>query len=118
MARATRKSTVVAFQEPERAAAAMATRADARQKEHLGPIERNKTLSEQRAESVKQWLVDHGVSPDRLVAAGYGQSKPLVPNVTAANKARNRRVQFVILEQDPAAATAAPATPASPGTRK
>ena len=85
--------------------------------DNSGTPDRNKTLSEQRAEAVKQWLVDHGVGPDRLVAAGYGQTKPLVPNVTAANKARNRRVQFVILEQD-AAPAAAPAPAPAPGTRK
>lgn len=72
--------------------------------DNSGTPDRNKTLSEQRADAVRGWLVDHGVSPDRLSAKGYGQTKPLVPNVTAANKARNRRVQFVIQEQDPATA--------------
>jgi outer membrane protein OmpA-like peptidoglycan-associated protein len=86
--------------------------------DNSGTADRNKTLSEQRAEAVKTWLVDHGVAADRLVAAGYGQTKPLVPNVTPGNKARNRRVQFVILAQDPAT-PAAPAAPApNPGTRK
>lgn len=79
--------------------------------DNTGTPDRNKTLSEQRAEAVRGWLVDHGVGPDRIAAKGYGQTKPLVPNVTAANKARNRRVQFVILEQDPAPA-------ATPATRK
>ena len=60
----------------------------------------NKILSEQRADSVVQWLVQHGVPAERLVARGFGQERPLVPNVTAGNRARNRRVQFVILEQD------------------
>ncbi len=60
----------------------------------------NKILSEQRADAVVQWLVAHGVPDERLVAKGYGEEKPLVPNVTAGNRARNRRVQFVILEQD------------------
>jgi outer membrane protein OmpA-like peptidoglycan-associated protein len=68
--------------------------------DNTGTAERNRTLSEERAESVRGWLVSHGVTPDRLVAKGYGQDKPRVPNVTAANKQRNRRVQFVILEQD------------------
>lgn len=69
--------------------------------DNSGTPEHNQTLSEQRAESVRKWLTDHGVTPDRLVAKGYGQTKPLVPNVTAANKQKNRRVQFVILDQDP-----------------
>ncbi len=46
--------------------------------------------------------MSHGVAGDRLTAVGYGQERPLVPNVTAAMRARNRRVQFKILEQDPA----------------
>ncbi len=78
--------------------------------DNTGTPERNKTLSEQRASAVRSWLMAHGVMPDRLVAKGYGQEKPIAPNVTAATKAKNRRVQFVILEQDPATDTkAAPA---------
>jgi outer membrane protein OmpA-like peptidoglycan-associated protein len=60
-------------------------------------------LSEQRANAVRDWLTSHGVAPDRLVAHGYGQDKPLVPNVTPAMKAKNRRVQFIIMEQAPGA---------------
>lgn len=60
----------------------------------------NLKLSEDRARSVVAWLTAHGVAPSRLVAKGYGDSKPLVPNVTALNKQRNRRVQFIILDQD------------------
>lgn len=70
--------------------------------DNTGGTERNRVLSDDRANAVRNWLVSHGVSPDRLVAKGFGESKPLVPNVTAGNKARNRRVQFVILEQDAA----------------
>jgi outer membrane protein OmpA-like peptidoglycan-associated protein len=65
-----------------------------------GTPDKNQELSESRAESVRAWLVAHGVGPERLVAHGYGQTKPLYPNVTSANRTRNRRVQFVILEQD------------------
>jgi hypothetical protein len=48
-----------------------------------------------------------------LVSRGYGQTKPLVPNVTTSNKARNRRVQFIILDKDtpPAAAPKASVNP-------
>jgi OmpA-OmpF porin, OOP family len=70
--------------------------------DNTGTPDRNKTLSEQRASAVRTWLLNHGVLPDRLVAKGYGQEKPIAPNVTASTKAKNRRVQFVILEQDPA----------------
>ncbi|HVH42235.1 MAG TPA: OmpA family protein [Labilithrix sp.] len=64
----------------------------------------NLKLSEDRATSVVSWLTAHGVPSDRLAAKGYGDSKPLVPNVTELNKQRNRRVQFIIVDQDPAPA--------------
>jgi OmpA-OmpF porin, OOP family len=67
--------------------------------DNTGTPDHNKILSEQRANAVRDWLTSHGVSPDRLVARGYGQDKPLVPNVTPAMKAKNRRVQFIIVEQ-------------------
>lgn len=60
----------------------------------------NKTLSEQRAQAVRDRLVSLGVTSDRLEARGYGSERPLVPNVTAGNRARNRRVALVIAEQD------------------
>jgi outer membrane protein OmpA-like peptidoglycan-associated protein len=62
----------------------------------------NQTLSDDRANSVRAWLVSHGVGSDRLIAKGYGETKPLVPNVTDSNRQRNRRVQFIILDQDKA----------------
>jgi outer membrane protein OmpA-like peptidoglycan-associated protein len=75
-----------------------------------GTPDHNRTLSEQRAEAVRVWLLEHGAPYDRLVARGYGQDKPLVPNVTAQMRARNRRVQFIIQEKD----TIAPASPVNP----
>lgn len=77
--------------------------------DNSGTSDHNQTLSDQRADAVRSWLTSHGVTPDRLVAKGYGQSKPLVPNVTPAMKAKNRRVQFIILDQD-APATGGAAT--------
>ncbi len=66
-----------------------------------GSDDYNQTLSEQRSKAVVEWLVGHGVAADRLVAHGYGESRPLIPNVTKGMKALNRRVQFIILEQTP-----------------
>jgi OmpA-OmpF porin, OOP family len=71
--------------------------------DNSGTPEHNKLLSEERAESVRAWLIAHGVPGDRLVAMGYGQDKPKMPNVTEAMRAQNRRVQFIILDQVPAA---------------
>jgi OmpA-OmpF porin, OOP family len=84
--------------------------------DNSGTPEHNKVLSEQRSEAVRAWLVQHGVASDKLVARGYGQEKPLAPNVTAGNRARNRRVQFIILEGS--GASSPPAPPAAPGERK
>ena len=80
--------------------------------DNSGTAEHNRTLSEERAEAVRAWLVQHGVGADRLAARGYGQDNPLVPNVTAGNRSRNRRVQFIITDK----AAAAPAPPATPST--
>ena len=85
--------------------------------DNSGTPDHNKILSEQRAEAVRAWLVQHGVQSDRLIAKGYGQDKPLVPNVTPQMRAKNRRVQFIILEKEgapplPGGAGAAPGAPA------
>jgi outer membrane protein OmpA-like peptidoglycan-associated protein len=66
--------------------------------DNTGTREHNLQLSDARANSVKKWLVEAGVDGNRLVPKGYGQDRPLAPNVTAANRTRNRRVQFIILE--------------------
>ncbi len=58
----------------------------------------NRDLSQRRANAVRDWLIKAGVTPDRLTAVGHGSSRPLAPNITAANRARNRRVELVILE--------------------
>ena len=57
----------------------------------------NQTLSEQRAASVYSYLVSHGISSIRLTTLGFGESMPVVPNTSAANKARNRRIEFTVL---------------------
>ncbi|MDB4937945.1 MAG: outer membrane protein [Labilithrix sp.] len=70
--------------------------------DNTGTPDHNKQLSNDRAQAVVSWLSSHGVGADRMTAVGYGQTKPLVPNVTAGNRAKNRRVQFIIADQDPA----------------
>jgi outer membrane protein OmpA-like peptidoglycan-associated protein len=68
--------------------------------DNSGTREINQRLSQDRADAVRGWLVDHSVESSRLTAKGYGASRPLAPNVTPANRARNRRVQFVVLEKE------------------
>ena len=58
--------------------------------------EYNQTLSENRAMAVYDYLVAHGVNPSNLSTIGYGEDRPAVPNTSAANKALNRRVEFVV----------------------
>lgn len=57
----------------------------------------NQTLSENRARSVYQYLVSKGIAGNRLTTIGYGEANPVVPNNSAANKARNRRIEFTVL---------------------
>lgn len=56
----------------------------------------NLQLSQDRAEAVRTWLIGAGVSADRMTAKGYGDTRPLLPNITERARARNRRVQFMI----------------------
>jgi outer membrane protein OmpA-like peptidoglycan-associated protein len=83
--------------------------------DNSGTSQHNKVLSEDRAAAVKNWLTSHGVSEGRLTSKGYGESRPLVPNVTAGNRERNRRVQFIIVEREGGEAPKeAPKKPAAP----
>lgn len=66
----------------------------------------NQRLSKQRADAVYAYLVQHGIRADRLVAVGYGETRPIDTNMTDAGKLANRRVEFVILDAAPAPAPA------------
>ena len=64
-----------------------------------GDPNQNLLLSQHRAEAVCKFLLDHGVSPDRLSAKGYGQTRPIAPNDTAPGRALNRRVMIEVKNQ-------------------
>ena len=55
-------------------------------------------LSQERAEAVRRYLVRKGVSARRLTSQGYGPDRPLQQGTSEAVRAKNRRVQFVVVE--------------------
>ncbi|RTL52520.1 MAG: OmpA family protein [Bradyrhizobiaceae bacterium] len=56
----------------------------------------NQTLSLRRAQAVVDYLIKAGLPKERVTAVGYGDSKPVAPNDTDENKAKNRRIEFVV----------------------
>ncbi len=60
----------------------------------------NKKLSNKRAAAVVAYLEEHGIDASRLTSVGHGEENPLVENDTAGGKEKNRRVEFIIVEQD------------------
>jgi outer membrane protein OmpA-like peptidoglycan-associated protein len=62
--------------------------------DNTGSDDLNQKLSESRANSVKQYLVDNGIDESRIVATGYGETKPIADNKTAAGRSKNRRVEM------------------------
>jgi outer membrane protein OmpA-like peptidoglycan-associated protein len=65
-----------------------------------GSDQHNLKLSDKRAAAVRKYLIDHGVLEARLVSKGWGEAKPIADNESEAGREQNRRVEFVILEQD------------------
>lgn len=70
----------------------------------VGSFEYNIDLSQRRAESTVKYLIQHGISPDRLQAKGYGETQPIARNTNPdgtdnpTGRAKNRRTEFKILE--------------------
>lgn len=62
--------------------------------DNKGSNELNQKLSDSRANSVKQYLIENGVDESRIVATGYGEDKPIEDNGTVAGRAKNRRVEM------------------------
>jgi OOP family OmpA-OmpF porin len=60
----------------------------------------NMRLSDDRAKSVRKYLVDHGIGDGVLTAKGFGETKPIADNETEQGRVKNRRVEFNIVEQD------------------
>ena len=64
----------------------------------IGEDDKNLMLSQNRADAVKNFLIDKGINTSRLKSIGYGEKKPSVPNSNEQNRAKNRRTEFEILE--------------------
>jgi OOP family OmpA-OmpF porin len=66
--------------------------------DNMGPASFNLYLSEQRANSVRTYLINKGIAADRLVAKGYGEAQPIADNSSREGRAKNRRVELKIIE--------------------
>ena len=65
--------------------------------DNVGDADYNKDLSQRRADSVRQYLINNfGIEPNRLTARGYGEERPIASNDTAEGRAQNRRVVAII----------------------
>jgi OOP family OmpA-OmpF porin len=64
-----------------------------------GSADYNEGLSERRAITVRDYLIGHGVSADRMTVKGYGEAEPIADNSTAAGRAQNRRVVLRITQR-------------------
>jgi len=67
--------------------------------DNTGTKQNNITLSNNRAQAVHAFLVEHGIDSKRLTYKGYADTKPLVPNDSAENKAKNRRTELKITKK-------------------
>jgi outer membrane protein OmpA-like peptidoglycan-associated protein len=67
--------------------------------DNIGTHESNLLLSRNRARAVELYLVNKGIAQDRLKSMGFGQTRPVVDNTTKEGRAKNRRVEFVLMSQ-------------------
>lgn len=65
--------------------------------DNVGGFDYNIELSQNRAESVRDYLIEHGIDPDRLTAHGFGYTKPIDTNETPEGRQKNRRTEARIL---------------------
>lgn len=63
-----------------------------------GSDDYNYKLSDERARSVREYILSKGIAPARIISQGYGETKPVVENDTDDNRQLNRRVEFKILK--------------------
>ena len=59
----------------------------------------NQALSEQRADAVRESLIERGLEAERIATLGYGEARPIAGNETAAGRQQNRRVEIVVSDE-------------------
>ena len=64
-----------------------------------GERDHNMDLSQRRADSVKRYLTDKGIDPERVQTQGFGPDRPVASNDTEEDRAANRRIEFKLLRQ-------------------
>ena len=62
----------------------------------VGDVASNQDLSEQRAKSVYEFLIEKAIDPSRLKYKGFGESKPMESNDSPEGRAKNRRTEFEV----------------------
>ncbi|ACT95318.1 OmpA family protein [Dyadobacter fermentans] len=67
--------------------------------DNTGSAEFNVNLSQERADTVREYLIGKGIEPDRIASKGYGETKPVATNDTPEGQQQNRRVEFKILKK-------------------
>ena len=67
--------------------------------DNIGSEQYNMKLSEERAQTVRDYLVAKGIDPSRLTVKGYGESMPVADNSTPEGRSLNRRIEFKVLEK-------------------
>ena len=80
----------------------------------IGPDAYNQGLSERRAGVLRDYLIQKGIDPDRLVAVGFGEFRPIADNATIKGRARNRRTEFTVIDTRPTAVKELPPPTAAP----
>jgi outer membrane protein OmpA-like peptidoglycan-associated protein len=79
-----------------------------------GSEELNQELSQKRAEAVRTYLSQRGISSERMHAVGHGEESPIAPNDTAEGRAVNRRVEIVVQPPTTGSTTGSRNTPPQP----
>mgnify|MGYP005725230239 CR=1 FL=1 len=68
--------------------------------DNTGSLQLNMRLSQDRADAVKFFLAERGIEPSRIRSEGFGPRNPVAPNSTREGRRRNRRIEFVVVDQN------------------